>query len=488
MNTQNENIDLESTLIIENFGFGVFRVSPTGLVVFANKIFLNLLGFSSLQEFQTNYYMIESLRKCFLPTRFYSYLKESSHQLMEYQWIKRNGQPLLLREFISPVKKDDSIIYFDCIVEDTTEKSIIDKILKDINSTDNSILKAISDSILVVKENGVIVECKNGFQKLFPTFNSITDKNLFDLLPKETVNLLLPKIKISLETGDEQTLEFETMIGNQIEYIEARTNIRSHDDAVLILRNISKQKVAEFQIQKYADELRSLNKTKDKFLSIIGHDLRTPLNGLLGYAEILSTESDILDKEEIKEYADYIFEIVRSTNNLLTNLLEWSRLQSGKIIFSPQTITFSTLIEKVMRLVQYSCDHKNISLVYEATSPFQIMGDENMLQSVLINLLGNAIKFTNPGGKIRVLLTDYTEYIKISVIDNGVGISEDNLKKLFDTDLTFTTLGTENEKGTGLGLTLCKEFVKMHQGLISAESILGKGTTFSFTLSKEMYK
>lgn len=474
--------------ITEDFSFGVFRINTNGDLLYANNSFLRLLGYSSLKELQSACSEIDSLKNCFSPIRLRKRIEKYHTRNNKFQWCKRNGQLIQLKEFISQVNNDSSAEYIDCIVEDVTEKSILEKIFKDIHSTDSSILKAIPDTIFVVSKEGTVIESKNSYQKLFPSINNIINKTIFDLIPREFSQLFLSKMLVCLETGEEQSLEISMMLSGSIEYFESRVIMRSHDEAVLIFRNISEEKKSELQIKKYSEELHHLNKTKDKFFSIIGHDLRTPLNGLLGYAEILSTEIEYLDKNELKEFSDSILEIAKSTNILLTNLLEWSRIQNGKIIFSVKQFELFPLIQKIERLLRPTAEHKKIELIIDVCDNLYISADENMLQSILLNLLGNAIKFTKTGGKIVLHIKETANDFKFSVIDDGIGISEENMKKLFNADFGFTTPGTAKEKGTGLGLTLCKEFVKMHNGIIWAESNTDCGATFYFTISKQTIK
>lgn len=206
----------------------------------------------------------------------------------------------------------------------------------------------------------------------------------------------------------------------------------------------------------------------------------------MNYAEILSNEYNELSKEEIKEFADYILEISRSTNNLLNNLLEWARIQNGKINFEPERNNLYNIAEKVLSMLQLVASNKNIEIQNNIEKNLITIFDKNMINSVLLNLTNNAIKFSNAGGKIELFSEEFDYYYKISVKDDGIGMTEEISSKLFNSNYSITTLGTAKEKGTGLGLILCKEFVKRHKGNIWVESKVGNGSTFSFTISKEI--
>ncbi len=477
-----EHIELSNTNSLDNFGFGVFRVDKLGNLVFVNKYMLQLLGFESIADLQYGINDSYALKMCFDPQRLNSFIKDSQKTFYEYKWTTKNNQKKLLREFGHEVAADPDAIYYDCVVEDVSDKSLIERLFQDIKSSDYSVLKAIPDYILIVSKNGEIVESKNNFHQLFSKKNSSTILTLDEIFEPAIADKTVRFVNEVLETGETKSFDFEySLLGTQ-KFFEARFAIRSYDEALMILRDVTQQKIAEQQVLKFTEELKQLNATKDKFFSIIGHDLRAPINGLMNYSEILNEECEILSKEEIKEFAGYIGEIARTTNSLLNNLLEWSRIQSGKIAFEPKETHLYLIVDKIFRLLSAMALSKQIKLINNVQTDLMCYADENMLQSIILNITSNAIKFTNLGGQISVSSTKFDEYVKISITDNGVGITEENIKLLLDSNITLTTHGTAKEKGTGLGLMLSKEFVKLHNGNLWAESELGKGSTFSFTL------
>lgn len=485
MQTYFEHIEISNSAALDNFGFGVFRIDLSGKLIFANKYMLQLLGFDSLADLHQGIKTSYALQKCFDPERLSMFIKDSQKTFYEYRWTTKANKKKLLREFGHEVMKDSKVAYYDCVVEDVSEKSLIDKLFQDIKSSDFSILKAIPDYILIVSRYGEVIESKNNFQITFCNNASGGTIMLEDVFDFETSNKTRKFIEETLQTGEPHSFDFKHLLSGNEKYFEARFSIRSHDEALMILRDVTQQKIAEQQVTKFTEELKQLNATKDKFFSIIGHDLRTPINGLLNYAEILNDECDVLSKEEIKEFAGYINEIARTTNNLLNNLLEWSRIQSGKIAFEPQELQLYLAIDKIFRLLNPVSTNKQLKLVNEVIPQQMCYADSNMLQSIILNLTSNAVKFSNVGGAVVISAESYDDYIKISVKDSGVGIKEEHLKMIFDSNVTFTTLGTAKEKGTGLGLMLCKEFVRMHKGNIWVESKVGEGTIFSFTLSQK---
>lgn len=247
-------------------------------------------------------------------------------------------------------------------------------------------------------------------------------------------------------------------------------------------RDITNRKNAEKIIQELNRELSDLNVDKDRFIALLGHDLKSPFNILLGYSELLKENLRQLHIDEVEDFVDKINTTVKSTYNLLENILLWAREQSGKILFAPQKLSFIEIWMDTLNILKPLADAKDIVINYTATDKISVFADSDMLKTVMRNLVSNSIKFTNKGGVINIKAEGGTENVLITVSDNGIGITQDNLLKLFDLGKICTTTGTANETGTGLGLLLCKEFVEKHGGKIWVESEVGKGSNFKFTL------
>jgi len=228
--------------------------------------------------------------------------------------------------------------------------------------------------------------------------------------------------------------------------------------------------------------LKELNATKDKFFSIIAHDLKNPFQALLGFSETLFTRHNELTDKEIKEYSKIIYESSQNLFNLLGNLLQWSKSQLGNIKLSPEKINLSDIYDEATSLLTLTADKKNIKLLNKIPDNFIVFADKHIVSTVLRNLVSNAIKFTNQGGEITICSEVNKSEAIVTVSDNGIGIKPENLEKLFKIDYSYSTKGTENEQGTGLGLILCKELIEENNGRIWCESIYGKGSSFYFTL------
>lgn len=249
-----------------------------------------------------------------------------------------------------------------------------------------------------------------------------------------------------------------------------------------LITDITDKKIVEDKLKANEARLKEINATKDKFFSIIAHDLRSPFNSILGFSEMLRNQAKDLDINTIQQYAGLIFSAANQTMELLENLLAWARIQQDRIAFQPREFLLNNLVEEEIGALQAAADKKGILLFSEIYELIIVKADADMLRSVCRNLLSNAIKFTRKHGKVRISVKESQGEISISVSDNGIGLSSEAIGNLFKTETSFTTRGTENEKGTGLGLLLCKEFTDKHDGRISIESEPGKGSVFTVTI------
>ncbi len=232
------------------------------------------------------------------------------------------------------------------------------------------------------------------------------------------------------------------------------------------------------------EELKKNNEAKDKFFSIIAHDLRTPLNSLLGFSELLVANVAVKKFDECEKIGEIIHHSSLLATNLLSNLLAWAQTQIGSIEFNPGLFVFSDLVHQVINQFVDAALLKNITIFNEVPENVPVFADRDMLATILRNLISNAVKFTHPGGNIRIACEQTGHELTVVVHDTGVGIPQNKIKDLFQIGSTSTTSGTSKESGSGLGLILCKEFVTWHKGKIWVESN-SNGTSFYFSLPVE---
>lgn len=273
----------------------------------------------------------------------------------------------------------------------------------------------------------------------------------------------------------------------------------------VILRDISNRVRVEKEIKEYIDELRinkevleknsrelnllneeleDSNLNKNKLFSIISHDLKSPFTALLGLSEFLKQNSAELSAEEVSDFSSRLHSSLKNVLRLVENLLEWSRVQSGSIEYDPIKFDLNVLINELNSIFIVMADNKKITLQNKVDPKQYVFADRNMIDIVVRNLLSNALKFTPAGGSVTISSEERKGEIVISVKDTGIGISKENLKKLFMFGGNVKRSGTANEKGTGLGLILCKEFIKINKGECFVESEENKGSVFIFSIPK----
>jgi signal transduction histidine kinase len=251
---------------------------------------------------------------------------------------------------------------------------------------------------------------------------------------------------------------------------------------IFIFRDITGRKKAEESLKESEKHLSELNEIKNRFFSILSHDLRTPFSGLIGFLDILKEDFSNLSEFEKESFISEIDLTTKNIYNFLEDLLEWSKLNMESFSANIDTINLYNCSDEILNLLTYNARRKSISLVNELNPEDKALGDADMVKLLFRNLISNAIKFSNSGDKIRIYSKATVSGIEVSVADNGIGIPDEALQKLFRLDLKYTTSGTADERGSGIGLVLCKEILDKLNGTIRVESKFGNGSIFTFTL------
>ena len=352
--------------------------------------------------------------------------------------------------------------------------------------------KALVDNSLVgiyISQNNKIKFCNQQFANIFgySDVNEIYEKSIFDFTHadyhskvKEEINLRKTKKKDSshyLIEGikkDNSRFFFETF--SKIIKFSGKEAIHG------TIIDVTKRKLSEDQLKENETQLKEIIKTKEKFFSIIAHDLKNPFNSIIGFSNLLLDEISTMNKNEIVDIVKMINKTSIETMSLLINLLEWSRSQTGALKIHPTLFDINEIVEINLQLLYSQAGNKGIEIFTDIDEPTMVYADKNIFNTIIRNLISNAIKYTHFGGEIEITAKKRKNDIKISVIDNGMGISKELQSKLFIINLEETLAGTNNEKGTGLGLMICKEFVEKSNGKIWVKSELKKGSNFSFSL------
>ncbi|MDP2301390.1 MAG: PAS domain S-box protein [Ignavibacteria bacterium] len=277
------------------------------------------------------------------------------------------------------------------------------------------------------------------------------------------------EIEIITKSGETKTIEVKTKF---------RFSGSKPFEILAVARDITERKQFENNLQKISIELKESNAAKDKFLSILSHDLKGPFNGFLGITSIIADEAESLSLDELKQMSSELHKSLLGQYKLLEDLLEWSTLQTGRISFQPTLINVKSDITEIINLFLPNISAKNMDVLNQIVTEVTVHADKHLFNTLFRNLLSNALKFSKDNGKIIFQTSINDESVRISVKDNGVGIKEENIQKLFQFNNNITTLGTRGEKGTGFGLILCKDIMEKHGGTIEVESVEGEGTTF----------
>lgn len=252
-----------------------------------------------------------------------------------------------------------------------------------------------------------------------------------------------------------------------------------------IIANTLERKQIEEQLIESEKNMRELNAAKDKFFSIIAHDLKNPFMGILGFTEILNNSFDQYDDAEKKKMISFVKRSAESAYKLLENLLEWSRIQIGGVKITLEQIDISILINEAITSLKDASQIKNVKIITTVQNDTFVFADSEMVKAILRNLLTNALKFSHSDSYIKITAEEDSENTKIMITDKGIGIKLETLNHLFRIDKAVSTKGTLGEKGTGLGLILCKEFLQKNNGKLLIDSVVNQGSTFTVILPKE---
>ena len=327
---------------------------------------------------------------------------------------------------------------------------------------------------------------------LLKTKGVMTGDEYFNYVHPDDKQRIISELDLALKNkNEEHKTEYRIIVNNELKWIDETSRIIVKSGKLVkmigVLQDITDRKQIELEKQQKNKQLKELNATKDKFFSIIAHDLKTPFNSMLGFSKLLINNFGKYDLKKQKQFLGILNQNIQNTYKLLENLLVWSRSQRGKIDFNPENENLYLLAAQTIDILNQTAINKSIIIKNKIPENTIVKADKDMLATVLRNLLSNAIKFTSKGGMVEIGCRHVETYGRTSlqeiyVKDNGVGIPKENLAQIFNTSENVSTNGTDGETGTGLGLILCKEFVEKHGGEIWVESEIGKGSEFIFTI------
>ena len=458
----------------------------TGSLLDANQTALKMYGYSNKQE----------LLKCTIEDlsaaeKGYNQAKiiESNQKAIEsglnsFEWLarKKNGDEFWAQVSLhkTQIGGQDRIL---ASVHDITDRKSAEEALIASENHSRALINALPDMMFMLDSDGVYLDYKAAKGELYYQPETIIGKRNRDITPPEFADMVDEKIKLTLETGQIQVFEYQLPVpSNEMASFEARMVPGGPNKVIAIVRDVTDQKRKEAEILQINQQLKESNSQKDKFFSIIAHDLKSPFNSIMGFSELLVEQTREKNYDGIEKFAGIILQSSNRAMDLLMNLLEWSRSQTGRMEFNPEYFEMVDFIKDTLQIFHEIVIQKSIIINMELPRNVPVFADKPMISTIFRNLISNAIKFTKPGGLIIISATEKPDELTVKVRDNGVGISKDRIEKLFRIDESYSTPGTNNEKGTGLGLILCKEFIEKHNGKIWVESEERKGSTFYFAL------
>ncbi|PJB59484.1 MAG: hypothetical protein CO098_03185 [Bacteroidetes bacterium CG_4_9_14_3_um_filter_41_19] len=487
-------------LVFENTSEAILFTQPDGAIQFANQEACRIFGFSN-DEFQANgRNSVVNLNDSRLPEALEE-RKRTGKFKGELTFVRKDGT-IFPGELTSNIYVDSlGIQRTSIIVRDETNRNLADEKLR--KSEANYMLLSKQFEAILDHIPGLIFykDTKNNFMRVNKYLaqlhgkskEELEGKNLSDLYPKEDADNYYQDDLAVINSGLARMNIIEPLeTKNGVKWVSTSkipfVNTNGETIGVIGMSiDITERKLAEQKIELKNEELEKSNAVKDKFLSIIAHDLKSPFNSIVGYCDLLVERVQEEDYDGIGKFAEIISQSSHRAVNLLMNLMEWAQSQTGRMEFNPEHFEMKSLINEMEFLFEDIAIQKNIILnkVLPITSP--VFADKAMIGTVLRNLIANAIKFTEPGGKIMISAEVKRNGLTVSVADSGIGIPKNRIETLFSIDESYSTPGTNNEKGTGLGLILCKEFIEKHGGRIWVESNRDgssgkKGTSFHFTI------
>lgn len=414
--------------------------------------------------------------------------RSSKPGFSEFRIINKEGEIRHIRHICQPVYDNrGNILGRRGTNNDITDQKLAEVELIESEEKYRTLIDKMQDAVFIIQDEKFIF--------INTAFTRITGYNPADLHEMNFEELVYPEDRnlvvesyYKRQKGQAVPSQYEFRVkkkdGKTIIYVSLSVGIIKYFGKVATLgtlKDISARKVQEEKLQKSETQLRESNATKDRFFSILAHDLKHPFNALLGLSSMLNEDYDELSDKERTTFINNIHESANAAYKLVDNLLQWARTQTGKIVFNPEMLNLGEIVEEVIGLLRPQAAGKEISVATEDVNK-QVFTDKHMLLTVLRNLISNAIKFTNSGGKVVINSKEMNNFIEISVSDNGIGISETDIPRLFKLDQHVNTKGTNNESGTGLGLIICKEFIERCGGRIWVDSSPDKGSTFYFSL------
>lgn len=462
--------------IFEQIPVGIYRSTPAGRIIMANPKLVSMLGYNSVEELynldlESQDYPLQEGR-----SRFKQIMEEVGEMIGAKEvWFQKSGNSIIVRESARAVRDETgNIVYYEGVVEDITEEEYLKEQI-------DAIIRTIPDVLIHMDEDGRYLDVfTSNVSLLVAPKEETLNKTLHDLFPKDLADYFLKSIRTAINENrtilisyDLDTLQGKKSFEASITPLHAKHS-SGKKTVVTLARDVTDRKQIELDLVKS-------NYEKDLYFSIIGYDLREPITSMITTADIFTNYYDKLEPDQIKKYIFQLSEEIYVLKNLIDNLLDWSKSQTGKLEFNPEITDLYNLIENAILVYKNQASSKDIRIISNVQPKTYAQCDRFMISSVLRNLLSNALKYSYPHTVVEIDISTKNYYYYISVKDHGQGIPPDKLQHIFEDNELFI-LGFNKRRIPGLGLHICKSFIEKHNGEITVESKFGEGSTFTFSV------
>ncbi len=464
--------------IFEQTPVGIYRTTPEGNFLLANPKLISMLGYSSFEDLHSINLEVEGYPLQEPRSIFKDKIEKLGEIIGEINvWSRKDGSKIIVRESSKIVRDGKGKIkYYEGVIEDITEEEKLKETL-------NAIIRSLPDLLIIFDEEGYYLDIYTSNDSLlYAPREELLGKQINEIFSKELSSFFQKTIHSAIQGSKPIIINYELDVLGGKKFFEAIVTpikidaISDKQKVIFLARDITERKKIEI-------ELVNANYEKDLFFSIIGYDLRDPITSLVTYADIFINYFDKLDKEQIKNYTMKVSEEIYTLKNLIENLLDWSKSQSGKLEYLPEVTDLYNLVENVILIYNNILKSKNLAIISSVQPQTYCNIDRFMISSVLRNLISNAIKFSHPNSSIEIFTENIDHYVKIYVKDYGIGIPAEKLETLFDED-SNAFMNSLKIRKQGLGLNISKNFIQKHNCIIGVQSEVGKGSTFFFTVPK----
>ncbi len=478
--------------LVQNAPTGILYLDRDGKILEVNPTMLKILGSPGEEETKKiNCLEYPPLKSIGMADDIKTCMETGETLHKEYEYTTKWGREVFLSIYMTPILSHSGEV--TSVIVNAEDVTISRKAERMIQKSEKKYRMLVENSLqaMMIIQKGRIVFANSKLEELsqyaVDHLINLGRQWLKVIIHPDDLRMAMHNVKDALDGKDVGAKNEYRIIrkDGSIRWIETLTSTVDYleqPSLLVVAIDITDRKEAETFLIASGEKLKQANAMKDKFFSIVAHDLKNPFNAILGFSNLLNEAYDNLDTGQRKSFIKNICEASENTFKLLQNLLDWSRTQTGNIDYHPGTIDLSVIANDNIALLQSAAVSKKIRIIMNIPFNTTAWADENMVKTVVRNLLSNAIKFTPNGGRVELMAEMLNGEVMVCVVDNGVGVAPENLPRLFRIDEQFKSKGTDNETGTGLGLILCKELVEKNNGRIWAESKPDEGSRFCFTL------